>query len=1443
MNPLRSFLALPMAIRVTVAVVVLAVLALPFIFLPATLQVILGIAIVMVIVCLVIYGAVIGRMEKSKSSPFEAALRENSSAAPVGLSDASARAKLDELRTRFEEGISTFREHGKDLYSMPWYALVGEPGSGKTEAVRHCNVGFPPGLQDQLQGSGGTLNMNWWFTSHAVILDTAGRLMFEEVEPGKTNEWKEFLRLLRQARPACPINGLLLVIPSDSLIKDSADEIEKKASRIAAQLDDIQRVLGVRFPVFVVITKSDLINGFREFFDDLTQPQLQHQMLGWSNPAPLDEQFRPELVEEHLETVRKRLNRRRLGLLADPIHSEEPDKRRTEQVDAMYAFPEAITELGPRLRRYLEMIFVAGEWSQKPLFLRGIYFTSSMREGEALDADLAQVLGMKMDELPEGKIWEKDRSYFLKDVFLEKVFRERGLVTRATNTSKLKRSRQLAVIGGLAAFVAIAGALTAVGYLQLRDAILQPRDFWEEIGDAQGESGRGLVLAEFDEFAGAIYTGNRVLREGDGEDGESETEVTRLSIHDDLLEQISKPTTTPLIFQPVARLMQSDPFELQGDAHAALFAGAAIQPAVELSRLRFERSAGVAQSEAVLWEPEESGALLQLARLEADAAAGLASGASPDIDLEALFRHVFRGSPDEFAAFERQREELREITDRVMDRFPESQWPPAALDAGTESSRAVIDGAFERYLEAVNSGLAETGGLTGRLLSLRQIADELRNFEDLAFRTENLRSATTVADFEAARTTWLGYADAAADRADRFASAVEALGGDLDADTPDLIRRAREESLKPALQTIDSMRVVFDRGATASGDDGAWFEAKSRQLTVARARLEESAEESFATLESSLAIIRSDQLRLVDGVPSYRLRIRLIQRASEALRRAPGATDDVRRALDAIDREVADDISEAETRAGTGPQSARAAQSLAAVFDAAARARRSRLIENALAPLRSGAGLRTAVAAAGSAVTLPTIPGTTIDGSGIDPAFDPKAAGSALGAIAAARDLLRASPESVLDASSRRAELEEVDRAAAAFGTDFARFWAVEIPGRLEVAARGNWPAFRTLLDSVTAAETNRQLAELDQLIATALGSLPRPTLAAVPEAARLAEAVGPERVRLVGGSLDPTVQEALRPWRDAGTSLASARTSVLNAARAGSVPVAFAGDASTPARRYWNSLTTAGMETLAADVRATGLRARQMIVSEGASFPFVSDSSAQLDAAAFSRVLQAFGTVRELTNGGPVAASPGDDLSGLVSEIAGNAILPDDTWRAWFAKAGAAADALASGLRVQVLLLGNDGYPSSDRERESYLIYRYMDAQVGGRAVSLGSGNRVDTLSPSGTRASGIELTVPASAGVELRFSPTTDGVAEARASLNAPWTLLRAWLGGEPLPAGAAEPGRRASLSLESLTGSPIASPSGGDLRYWVGLRVVGEAPDPGNWPSEADWRAISR
>ena len=420
---------------------------------------------------------------KKQSAQFADEISQHSTASPRGISDPGQRARLDDLRKKFGEGVDAYRSRGKDIYKLPWYAIVGEPGSGKTEAIRHCNIGFPPGMQDEFQGVGGTINMNWWFANNAVLLDTAGRLMFEDVKPGETSEWREFLSLLKKNRPNCPVNGLFLVIPSDSLIVDSADAISKKAGKIARQLDVIQKVLDIRFPVFVVVTKCDKITGFKEFFASVTEPNLQHQMMGWSNPNPLDSPFQPELVDQHLEKVVQRLRLRRFGLLRDPV-PENPTARRADEVDSLYAFPHSLALIGSRLRTYLETIFVAGEWSSKPLFLRGIYFSSSMREGGSLDQDLAEALGVTAEAIPEGTDWERERAFFLRDVFVEKAFKEKALVTRATNTNKMLRRRQILSFAcgftALALFISIAW----LGMTELTGTVGNKSHIWKEVSDA-----------------------------------------------------------------------------------------------------------------------------------------------------------------------------------------------------------------------------------------------------------------------------------------------------------------------------------------------------------------------------------------------------------------------------------------------------------------------------------------------------------------------------------------------------------------------------------------------------------------------------------------------------------------------------------------------------------------------------------------------------------------------------------------------------------------------------------------------------------------------------------------------------------------------------------------------------------------------------------------------
>lgn len=577
--------------------------------------ILLAVVIAFVGMLLMLFKLVLKRVDKAKGKKLERGVKEQASAAPAGAVDAASRARMDDLRKSWEEGIVKFRERGKDLYSVPWYLMVGESGSGKTEAIRHCNVGFPPGLQDKLQGSGGTMNMHWWFTNQSVIIDTAGRLL---QETGR-QEWRQFLKMMRKARPIRPVNGLLLVIPADSLIKDTGDDLEKKGGRIASALDEIQEELGVRFPVYVVVTKCDLINGFREYFDAMPDPELklQEQMVGWSNPQSLDDAFNPAVVEQHLKSVRDRLAQRRYQLLLDPVHTEDSTRRRIEQVDALYSFPDTLVSLAPRLRRYLEMVFVAGEWSRKPLFIRGIYFTSSMQEGAALDAELAEALGVKVADLQQEQVAaRREKTFFLRDVFVAKVFKEFGLVTAAANIKKSQGAQRtiLMATGFVAAVLAL--GLTGWSYFTLQSAIGRSSDFWKTTAEKVGSDFSTVALvAERTRTSDSVtfeYYGGAV-----DQSDSSGASLADLPAYTQRFAQTEGNQRVPLIFRPVAAFTGGDPFAGQKVAHAAVFEGVALYPVIDAVRTKITVEASADEASARPWTDEATAALGQLIRIEA----------------------------------------------------------------------------------------------------------------------------------------------------------------------------------------------------------------------------------------------------------------------------------------------------------------------------------------------------------------------------------------------------------------------------------------------------------------------------------------------------------------------------------------------------------------------------------------------------------------------------------------------------------------------------------------------------------------------------------------------------------------------------------------------------------------------------------------------------------
>jgi type VI secretion system protein ImpL len=113
-------------------------------------------------------------------------------------------AEAAQLRERFENAVATLkqtRRGGHSLYDLPWYVIIGAPGSGKTTALVNSGLNFP--LEQRsgkaaLRGIGGTRNCDWWFTDEAIFLDTAGRYTTQDSDADSDSAaWSEFLALLR----------------------------------------------------------------------------------------------------------------------------------------------------------------------------------------------------------------------------------------------------------------------------------------------------------------------------------------------------------------------------------------------------------------------------------------------------------------------------------------------------------------------------------------------------------------------------------------------------------------------------------------------------------------------------------------------------------------------------------------------------------------------------------------------------------------------------------------------------------------------------------------------------------------------------------------------------------------------------------------------------------------------------------------------------------------------------------------------------------------------------------------------------------------------------------------------------------------------------------------------------------------------------------------------
>ncbi|MEI2415180.1 type VI secretion system membrane subunit TssM [Orrella sp. JC864] len=358
---------------------------------------------------------------------------------------AGADPEMRELAERFDEAMQRLRTMrfgpGKQrpwsrlsrqhLYQLPWYVFIGAPGSGKTTALVNSGLNFP--LADRygkvaLRGVGGTHNCDWWFTDEAVLLDTAGRYTTHESNPvGDEKEWRGFLGLLTRFRGRQPINGAILTISLADLLSASDSERVQHAAVLRQRLQELRQQLGIQFPIYVLVTKVDLLSGFEEYFASFSREDLAQV---WGFTLPYAKSLEPDFDLYAAYHAEYRLLQRRLDDALPDVLAAEPDPARRALA---YMLPQQFAGLQNVLGHFLSDVFGASRFEAR-LMPRGVYFTSGTQGGETFDqvtGRLKRYLRIEGSPQPASLPGEQPgRSYFLKNLLQQVVFREAGLAGR-----------------------------------------------------------------------------------------------------------------------------------------------------------------------------------------------------------------------------------------------------------------------------------------------------------------------------------------------------------------------------------------------------------------------------------------------------------------------------------------------------------------------------------------------------------------------------------------------------------------------------------------------------------------------------------------------------------------------------------------------------------------------------------------------------------------------------------------------------------------------------------------------------------------------------------------------------------------------------------------------------------------------------------------------------
>ena len=340
--------------------------------------------------------ALVARLSGATQAPTPATAPETRALAPSTASPGPSPvfALIQEANQQLAKSPTLASQRVKStITDFPLYFVLGAGGSGKTSLFLASKF-EPELLAGQVNRESVVVPTrlgNIWFADGAVVVEGAGDFF-----SGEDSRWKDFLASFHRpggksrfarifgANAETKLSGVLLCCDAGAFVGVPDSARLAAMGRLAQQrLRVIGEVFGRDFSVHVVLTKSDSIPYFGEYFGRLTESE-DSQVLGCTFPEAAAAQSPTN------EAITAGLNKLYLSLADQRLKFLEREKDSAKR-PGIYEFPRELKRLRGPLGQFLVDVFRANPLQPNPRLL-GVYFTGTRKVvGQAADLDRSAI--------------------------------------------------------------------------------------------------------------------------------------------------------------------------------------------------------------------------------------------------------------------------------------------------------------------------------------------------------------------------------------------------------------------------------------------------------------------------------------------------------------------------------------------------------------------------------------------------------------------------------------------------------------------------------------------------------------------------------------------------------------------------------------------------------------------------------------------------------------------------------------------------------------------------------------------------------------------------------------------------------------------------------------------------------------------------------------------